>query len=205
MYRMRFASPPPDAYSIEQLRGAEGVRVRESYAQAAKEFGVAWAGRNYKRDSWGAADPINRALSAASACLYGLCHASIVATGFSPGIGFIHTGKQLAFVYDVADLYKCDTTIPAAFAAVAEGSSDIEKRVRRICRAKFRERRLLARIIPDIQVVLGLKPEAITALEHPTDADAIAALWDPVRGSVDGGRNFGDPPDELEGHSDEPC
>lgn len=191
MYRMRFADPVPAGYSLEQLRGMEGVRVRETYAALARETGVRWSGRAYKRDDWATADPVNRALSAANACLYGLCHGAIVATGFSPALGFIHTGRMLAFVYDIADLYKCDVTIPAAFREVANDEGPgLETRVRRACRAMFRERRLLARVVPDIQRALGLKPDPVTSLSHPDDADAIAALWDPTLGAVPGGRNF---------------
>ncbi len=113
-YQLRFSESsirldPP------QIRGMEGVRVREAYAKAAREAGVPWSGRSYRRDEWSKADPVNRALSAANACLYGICHAAVVSAGFSPALGFIHTGKMLSFVYDVADLYKTAVTIPVAF------------------------------------------------------------------------------------------
>jgi len=81
--------------TLPQVRGMEGVRVREAYARASREYGVAWSGRRYDRSEWGRSDPINRALSAANALLNGLCHAAIVSGGYSPGLGFIHTGKQL--------------------------------------------------------------------------------------------------------------
>lgn len=204
MYRMRFANNVPAGLSLEQLRGMEGVRVRETYATLARETGIRWSGRAYKRDDWGTADPVNRALSAANACLYGLCHGAIVATGFSPALGFIHTGRMLAFVYDIADLYKCDVTIPVAFREARDESSGLETRVRRACRTMFRERRLLARIVPDIQRALGLKPEPVASYEHPDDDDAIAGLWDPTRGTVEGGRNFADAPDEKRGERDDP-
>lgn len=119
MYRIRFAEALSPDSSIEQVRGLEGVRVRDTYQRLARETGVTWKGRNYQRGAWQAADPINRAISAGSALLHGLCHGIIVATGFSPGLGFVHTGNSLAFVYDVADLYKCDVTVPLAFRLVA--------------------------------------------------------------------------------------
>jgi CRISPR-associated protein Cas1 len=77
--------------------------MRDAYAEAADIYGVRWTGRRYDRSNWAQADPINRALSAANACMYGVCHAAIVAGGYSPALGFIHTGKQLSFVYDVGD------------------------------------------------------------------------------------------------------
>ena len=121
MYRFRFGEQLDDNLTLEQIRGYEGVRVRKAYAEAAKTYGVKWEGRNYDRMNWSASDPVNRALSAANACLNSLCHAAIVSGGYSPGLGFIHTGKQLSFVYDIADLYKVDMTIPLAFRIAAEG------------------------------------------------------------------------------------
>ncbi len=156
MYCMRFADMPPAELTLQQLRGREGVRVRDAYAAAAKEFGINWSGRNYERSNWGAADPINRALSTANSCLYGLCHAAIVSGGFSAALGFIHVGKQLSFVYDIADLYKARFVIPVAFRTTAEGVTDLEGRVRRACRDSFRAERLVQRIIPDIKAVLDV-------------------------------------------------
>ena len=130
MYLRRFGSIVDGSYTIQQLRGMEGVRVREAYQLASKMYGVKWQSRNYKMSKWNDSDPINRALSCANTVLYGLCHAAIVSLGFSPGLGFIHTGKQMSFVYDIADLYKADITIPAAFSAVAENlhDEDLEKK-----------------------------------------------------------------------------
>ena len=192
LYRMRFPEPLDPALTLEQIRGREGVRVRETYARMARETGIQWSGRAYQRDDWSSADPVNRALSTANACLYGLCHAAIVATGFSPGLGFVHTGKLLAFVYDVADLYKAEVTIPLAFRAAQESTaSGFEGRVRRGCREAFRAARLIERIVPDIQRCLGIRPEQARLLEHPIDGEAIAALWD-GDSTVAGGRNFAD-------------
>ncbi len=115
MYRLRFAEELPPGLSLQQLRGREGLRVRSAYAKAAEASGVPWGGRYYDRGDWRRADPVNRALSTAASALYGISHAAIVATGFSPGLGFIHTGRMLSFVYDIADLYKGELTIPLAF------------------------------------------------------------------------------------------
>src|SRR5262245_26293703 len=109
----------------------EGRRVRDDYARLAGETGVEWQGRNYDQDDWSAATPVNRALSAAHACLYGVCHAAIISAGYSAGLGFIHTGKLLSFVYDVADLYKTDITVPLAFRLAGTTKEDLERAVRR--------------------------------------------------------------------------
>ncbi|MCG8555495.1 MAG: type I-E CRISPR-associated endonuclease Cas1e [Proteobacteria bacterium] len=192
MYAMRFATPPPPDATLEQIRGLEGVRVRECYRRQSQLTGVPWAGRAYKQSSWNASDSVNRALSAANACLYGVVAAAVAAAGFSPSLGFIHTGKALSFVYDIADLYKSEVTVPAAFRAASESrTKSIETHARRACREQFLAARLMQRIVPDMQRALGLQPVQVDALTHPGDVDRVAALWSP-EGDVQGGRNFGD-------------
>jgi CRISPR-associated protein Cas1 len=183
MYRYRFAEELPLDLSLPQVRGMEGVRVRQAYAQAARRYGVEWSGRRYDRFNWGGGDPINRALSAANALLNGLCHAAIVSGGYSAGLGFIHTGKQLSFVYDIADLYKVDVTIPLAFQAVAESPLHAEKTVRQLCRERFREVRLLERVLPDIDTLLQVDRAADEGEEWSSGVDVDPALpgpyWSP--------------------------
>lgn len=115
MYERRFPGPLDPALTLHGIRGKEGVRVREAYARASRETGVEWSGREYKRDDWKWADPINRALWAANSCLYGVCHAAILSAGYSPGLGFVHTGKLLSFLYDIADLYKAESPFRPRF------------------------------------------------------------------------------------------
>lgn len=185
MYRHRFNYELPGNLSLPQIRGKEGVRVRQAYATASKKYGVQWNGRKYKRGSWGSTDPINRALSAANALLNGICHAAIVSGGYSPGLGFIHSGKQLSFVYDIADLYKAELTIPTAFAIVAESQDKVESRVRAACRQKFKEAKLLQRLLPDIDTLLSIP--AKSEPENTLDIDADPALptpyWDKIEGT----------------------
>ncbi|MBI4774292.1 MAG: type I-E CRISPR-associated endonuclease Cas1 [Deltaproteobacteria bacterium] len=189
LYQLRFAEEFDSGLTIRQIRGMEGVRVRDAYARAARESGVPWSGRSYRRDQWSSSDPVNRALSAANACLYGICHAAIVSAGFSPALGFVHTGKMLSFVYDVADLYKAEITIPAAFRAAAEDKEGLERRVRLSCRDGFSSTRLLSRIVPDIQTALMLPKRGTADDGAPFDGDAAApgSLWDPDEGEVEGG------------------
>ncbi|MCL4395940.1 MAG: type I-E CRISPR-associated endonuclease Cas1e [Chloroflexi bacterium] len=159
MYRYRFGEMLHPELSLEQIRGLEGVRVRQAYADASRTYGVEWTGRQYDRANWNAGNPVNRALSTANACLNGLCHAGIVSGGYSPGLGFVHTGKQLSFVYDIADLYKVEITVPLAFRLVAESKERLESRTRHACREAFRESRLLDRVLPDIDQLLGITEE----------------------------------------------
>jgi len=181
MYRKRFGDQLGPDLTLPQIRGLEGVRMRRAYAQASRTYGVRWEGRKYDRQDWSKGDPINRALSAANAVLNGVCHAAIVSGGFSPAIGFIHTGKQLSFVYDIADLYKVDLTIPTAFQITAQHPGNVERWARMACRDKFREVKLLDRILPDIHGLLGVSVE-IPETEADMDSDPALpeALWGPL-------------------------
>ena len=161
MYEVRFGEPAPQRRSVEQLRGIEGARVRSIYKLLAQQHGVTWYARNYDRHKWDAADIPNRCLSAATACLYGITEAAVLAAGYAPAVGFIHTGKPLSFVYDSADLYKFDTVVPLAFRIAAKSPAEPEREVRLACRDLFRSDKLLARIIPLIEEVLaagGISP-----------------------------------------------
>jgi CRISP-associated protein Cas1 len=176
MYAMRFGEEPPQRRSVEQLRGIEGARVRKTYQLLAQKFGVTWKGRDYNPESWDASDLPNRCLSAATACLYGVTEAAVLAAGYAPAVGFIHTGKPLSFVYDIADLYKFETVVPVAFKVAAAKPNMADRAVRYACRDVFRQTRLLERIIPDIEEVLAAgdisppapHPEAVRpALPNP--------------------------------------
>ena len=186
MYEFRFGHKLDPTLTLEQIRGHEGARVRAAYVRASEEYGVPWHGRRYDRNNWGASDPINRALSAANACLNGIAHAAIVSAGYSPGLGFIHTGKQLSFVFDIADLYKTEITIPLAFYVTSQGITNLEARVRHACRDAFYKARLLGRIVEDIHNLLDLSKDI---LERGSEVDSDPAqpepLWTPPS---DGGK-----------------
>jgi CRISPR-associated protein Cas1 len=155
MYELRFGEAPPQRRSVEQLRGIEGARVREMYKRLAQKFGVTWRARNYDPTEWDASDLPNRCLSSATACLYGVTEAAVLAAGYAPAVGFIHTGKPLSFVYDVADVYKFETVVPVAFQVAAKKPVNPEREVRLRCRDIFRQTQLLERIIPGIEDMLA--------------------------------------------------
>jgi CRISPR-associated protein Cas1 len=155
MYALRFKDEPPARRSVEQLRGIEGVRVRKMYDLLAKQYRVEWRARNYDHTEWGSGDVPNRCLSSATACLYGICEAAILAAGYAPAIGFIHTGKPQSFVYDIADIFKFETVVPVAFKVAARKPREPEREVRLACRDAFRQSKLLNRIIPTIEQVLA--------------------------------------------------
>lgn len=164
MYSERFGEEPPLRRSIDQLRGIEGSRVRHIYEHLSQQYGVKWKGRDYDRQDWDSADIPNRCLSAATACIHGISEAAVLAAGYAPAIGFLHSGKPLSFVYDIADLFKFNTVVPEAFrvASLAQkGKLDgpPERAVRLACRDSFRRVGLLSKIIPKIEDILSAGEE----------------------------------------------
>lgn len=155
MFAMRFQEQAPDRRSVNQLRGLEGARVRALYSLLAKQYKVPWKGRKYDPKDWESGDLPNRCISAATACLYGVCEAGILAAGYAPAIGFLHTGKPQSFVYDIADLFKFETVVPVAFRVAAGKPVNPDQAVRLACRDMFRKTKLLQRIIPTIEEVLA--------------------------------------------------
>ena len=184
MYDMRFGEPAPRRRSVDQLRGIEGARVKRLYEVLARQHGVKWKGRRYDPRNWQAADLPNRCLSQATACLYGLAEAAVLAAGYAPAIGFLHTGKAQSFVYDVADVYKFETVVPIAFQVAGQASrgkqpaaGDPVGEVRRGCRDSFRKSGLLNRLIPGIEEMLaagGVDPPST-----PDEAQPIAIPEEP--------------------------
>ena len=184
MYQLRFPEEDVSRLTMQQLRGREGSRVRGVYRKASRETGVPWNARLYRPDDFAAGDRVNQALSAGHACLYGLAHAVIVALGCSPGLGFVHVGHEGSFVYDIADLYKAEVTIPIAFQVAAEDPEDLPALVRRRVRDAMVERHILERMVHDIRWLLQDE-------ETPEEAAEEAVyLWDDRVGTVANGVNY---------------
>jgi len=155
MYELRFGEVPPQRRSVEQLRGIEGARVKSTYKILAKQYGIKWGGRRYNPKDWSAGDIANQCISAATSCLYGVTEAAVLAAGYAPAIGFIHSGKPLSFVYDIADIFKFDGVVPLAFKIAAQKPHLPDRAVRLACRDYFREQKILKKIIPLIEEVLA--------------------------------------------------
>lgn len=153
LYQMRFLEIIPANYDLNQIRGLEGNRVRSAYKKLSQEHNIKWEGRCYDRNNWSKTNAINRAITFANACLYGICTAAIVSLGYLPQIGFIHTGFSTAFVCDIADLYKINEFLPIAFRVTKEGETDIERRIRHACRDYIKQSKLMSRIVKDIKRV----------------------------------------------------
>jgi len=182
MYTMRFAGEDVDGLTMQQLRGREGARIRSVYRENSRRTGVPWKRREYEYDDFDASDPINQALSAAHAALYGVIHAVVVSLGCSPGLGFVHTGHERSFVYDIADLYKADVTIPIAFDVVAEDMSDIAVTTRRRVRDRIFELKVIERSVRDIHKLFEI--------DEGEDLQVnVVSLWDYQRKAIAGGMN----------------
>lgn len=186
MYSLRFPHEDVSNMSLQQLRGREGARIRAVYRKFSKQTGVAWQGREYDPDDFESSSPVNKALSAAHACLYGVVHSVIVAIGCSPGLGFIHSGHERSFVYDIADLYKADITIPIAFEVAAKHDeiTDIGSFTRRAVRDAICDGRILIRAVKDIRFLL------MEETEDDINID-IVELWDNKNGFVKSGVAYG--------------
>lgn len=184
MYGMRFPDEDVSTSTMQQLRGREGARVRRLYRDHAERTGVSWTKRDYDTADFASGTPINQALSAATTCLYGVVHAVIVALGCSPALGFVHTGHARSFVFDIADLYKAECTIPVAFDVVASDPEDIGAETRRAFRDSVRDGRLLVRCARDIRRLL--LPDG----EDEGQDWNVVHLWDGGDRTVAGGRSY---------------
>ncbi|MFI5525208.1 type I-E CRISPR-associated endonuclease Cas1e [Streptomyces platensis] len=184
MYRKRFPSENPSGLSRRELLGREGQRVKECYRAQAARTGVAWRGRRYTPGDFTSGDAVNQAITEAAQCMYGITHAVMTSLGCSPALGFIHSGHELAFVLDIADLYKTEIGIPLAFDVVAEDETDVGPRTRRALRDRINELHLLQRCVEDIKDLLAPgRPDA------EGDMDAVTLQTDDGY-EVAAGRNY---------------
>ena len=191
MYQMRFPDEDVSGLTMQQLRGREGARVRATYRKASKATGVAWSGRVYDPDDFTNSDIINMALSAAHACLYGVAHSVITAIGCSPGLGFVHTGHERSFVYDIADMYKAEITIPIAFRTAAICTADeVGSATRRAVRDAISNGNILERMVRDINRILLVNDNNETD-SFLSEAADIVNLWDEKAGFVKNAISYG--------------
>jgi CRISPR-associated protein Cas1 len=186
MYQIRFPDEDTSGMTTQQLRGREGSRVRKAYKAASEKWGVKWEGRNYDTDDFGGGDPVNQALSAGNVCLYGLAHAVITALGCAPGLGFIHVGHECSFVYDIADLYKAEITIPIAFEIASAEPEDLPSLVRRRVRDEIASTHLIERMVRDIHFLLLKEDEEDKEIPEVD----VTYLWDTKKGTVANGKSY---------------
>ena len=187
MYQMRFPGEDVSSLTMQQLRAKEGARIRKLYRRMSGEYDVEWNGRTYDPNDYEGGDPVNQALSAANVALYGLVYSAIAALGMAAGLGFVHTGHDLSFVYDIADLYKADVTVPIAFkvASEYEHGDNVGSISRRKVRDAFVDGKIFSEIVSDIQTLMGLKDEEKLETEP-------LSLWDNKEENIKYGINYSD-------------
>lgn len=191
MYQMRFPDEDVAGLTLQQLRGREGSRVRAAYREHSKKWNIPWNGREYDPEDFMSGTPVNQALSAGNVCLYGLAHSVICALGCSAGLGFVHIGHECSFAYDIADLYKAETTIPIAFEMAARVRDEFEDKVpqdfsgmiRRRLRDEIVKRHLLERMVHDIKYLLSDS-------EEEGEEEKAVYLWDNIKDRVENGRQY---------------
>ncbi len=158
MFSRRFRDIDLTDKSLNEMMGLEGARVRSLYEEKAEMYGVGWKGRRYIPGAFELSDVTNKILTSCNAALYGILGSVVHSLGYSPHIGFIHSGSPLPFIYDLADLYKEDLCIDLAFSMTLEMGGEYD---RQKVSSSFRQRvlalDLLGRVVQDIEDVLGVK------------------------------------------------
>lgn len=157
MYARRFPDAELKGKTLKEMMGMEGHRVRALYQSKAEEYQVGWKGRKFVPGKFETSDVTNQVLTASNAALYGILCSAVHSMGYSPHIGFIHSGSPLPFVYDLADLYKEHLCIDLAFSLTRDMAGRYNKHK---VSAAFRERvvgmDLLACLSEDIPAMLGV-------------------------------------------------
>ncbi|MFH8491953.1 type I-E CRISPR-associated endonuclease Cas1e [Streptomyces longisporoflavus] len=190
MYSLRFPGDDAAGRTRQELLSMEGRRLKECYRRESARTAVPWVRREYHRDDFSAGDPSNQGVTAAAQCMYGIAHSVVCAIGCSPGLGFVHSGHERSFVLDIADLYKTDVAIPAAFDAAAEGPEDIATRTHRALRDRINATGLPGRCVQDIKNLLGYAGSR----ESPGGDPDHVTLHSDGDTHVESGRNYA--PDE---------
>lgn len=160
--RRMFARRFPDAdladKNLKEMMGMEGHRVRSLYQQKAEHYQVGWKGRQFTPGKFDLSDITNRVLTATNAALYGILCSAVHSMGYSPHIGFIHSGSPLPFIYDLADLYKEELCIDLAFSLTKDLAGQYNKhKVSGAFRERVIKMDLLATLAEDIPKMLGEK------------------------------------------------
>ena len=184
MYQLRYQDKNLSHMSLEQMRGMEGKRVKELYKALSEKYRILWNNRKYNTQEWELQDDVNKALSIGNNFLYSIMQGIIMSMGFSPAIGFIHTGRMLSFVYDIADIYKEKITIPIAFEVVGTHQyEDLDKHIRKMCKEKIQEIHLMKLLPKDLKFIFDIS-------KYDFDIPSEFMLWD-LNSDVFSGINYG--------------
>lgn len=161
MFARRLPPEELKGKSLKEMMGMEGYRMRQFYEEKAQEYGVGWKGRRYVPGKFEMGDITNQVLTSTNAALYSILCSAVHSMGYSPHIGFIHSGSPLPFIYDLADLYKEDLCVDLAFSLTLEMAGRYNRqKVSSAFRKRVIKMDILARIGPDLEEALGGKCRA---------------------------------------------
>jgi len=156
MYSRRFPSADIEGKNLKEMMGMEGYRVKTTYQTMAEKYQVGWKGRSFSPGHFEISDITNQILTSTNAALYGVITSSVYALGYSPHVGFIHSGSPLPFVYDLADLYKEYLSIDLAFKMTLELAGKYDRiKVSSEFRRRVIEMDLMSKIPIDLEFVLN--------------------------------------------------
>lgn len=158
MFSRRFPDADLNGKTLKEMMGMEGYRVRTIYQEKAEHYKVGWKGRQFTPGKFEIGDITNQVLTSTNAALYGILCSAVHSMGYSPHIGFVHSGSPLPFVYDLADLYKEELCIDLAFSLTRELAGRYDKyKVSTAFRERVIQMDLLSKVGDDIAAVLGGK------------------------------------------------
>lgn len=158
MMRKRFPGAILENKTLSELKGMEGIRVKQLYERKAQKYNVGWKGRRYVPGKFELSDLTNQILTAVNHALYGILVSCVHSLGCSPRLGFIHSGSELPFIYDIADLYKDELCIDLAFSLTLSLAGDYNRyAVSEAFRKRAIEMDLLKRAVDDIDDLIGEK------------------------------------------------
>ncbi len=156
MYAMRLGEILPHR-DIAALRGIEGARMRRTYQNLAQRYGIVWRGRRYDRANPMSADIPNQAINHASVAVTSAAVIAVTAVGAIPQLGFIHEHSGDAFPLDIADLFRDNVLLPAAFGAAAEidknPNLNVERHTRRKVGRMLRTESVIPKMIDRIKTL----------------------------------------------------
>lgn len=161
MYAFRLGELLPSE-DIAALRGIEGARVKALYRRLAESHGISWRGRRYDRDDPEATDRVNQALNHTATALTAAGMVAVAATSTIPQLGFIHEDSARAFALDIADMFREEVAVDAAFVAVKQHdkcpATPLEAHARRAAGRALRQKKVVPEMIDRIKSLLDEPP-----------------------------------------------
>lgn len=181
MYQMRYPDAHLKSKSIAELRGLEGYRVQNLYNTLALKYNIEWDGRRYKVDDFESQTLINQCLTFSNQILYGIVRGVLHIMGFSSAIGYIHTGHMESFVFDIADLYKEQLTIPASFEYCYKYNYFDRQKLESMIRQYIVDIKLMKRMPKDIMSLFDI--------DDAPEPEIELLLWNGDT-TISGGKNY---------------